>query len=194
TCLRNPNTRNFWLGLVEDYLRSYDVDGLMWGSERQGPLNNAIGASHGGAGDPGSVGCFCKYCLDAARQSGIDADRARRGYGVLESWVKSRRAGKRGPDGAFVSFWRILVEYPEVLAWERLWNEGLRDTYREMYARAHEISPSKGIGWHLWHTNSFAPFYPAEQDYAECGTYSDFLKCVLYYTDGGPQIRPDVRH
>ncbi|MDQ3255886.1 MAG: hypothetical protein M3R15_18645, partial [Acidobacteriota bacterium] len=40
-CLRNPNTRNFWLGMVEDYLRSYDVDGLMWGSERQGPLNNA---------------------------------------------------------------------------------------------------------------------------------------------------------
>jgi hypothetical protein len=34
-CMRNPNTRHFWLALVEDYLRSYDVDGLMWGSERQ---------------------------------------------------------------------------------------------------------------------------------------------------------------
>src|ERR1051326_493949 len=32
-CMRNPNTRNFWLGLVEDYLRSYDLDGLMWRSE-----------------------------------------------------------------------------------------------------------------------------------------------------------------
>ena len=39
-CSRNPNTRQFWLGMVEDYLRSYDVDGLMWGSERQGPLGN----------------------------------------------------------------------------------------------------------------------------------------------------------
>ena len=28
-CHRNPTTRNFWLGLAEDYLRSYDVDGLM---------------------------------------------------------------------------------------------------------------------------------------------------------------------
>ena len=35
-CYRNPNTLNFWLGLTEDYLRSYDVDGLMFGSERQG--------------------------------------------------------------------------------------------------------------------------------------------------------------
>ena len=49
-CYRNPNTLNFWLGLTEDYLlaRSYDVDGLMFGSERQGPLNAALGASHGG--------------------------------------------------------------------------------------------------------------------------------------------------
>src|SRR5437879_768717 len=46
-CLRNPNTREFWLALVEDHLRSYgELDGLMWGSERQGPLNTALGASH----------------------------------------------------------------------------------------------------------------------------------------------------
>ena len=77
-CMRNPNTRSFWLGLVEDYLRSYDVDGLMWGSERQGPLDNAIGANHGGRANPASVGCFCPHCLDAARKAGIDADRARK--------------------------------------------------------------------------------------------------------------------
>ena len=53
------------------------------------------------------------------------------------------RGGKRPVDGAFVTFWRILVEYPEVLAWERLWNEGLRDTYRDMYRKAHEIAPAK---------------------------------------------------
>src|SRR5262245_7814723 len=86
TCPRNPNTRNFWLGMVEDYLRSYDVDGLMWGSERQGPLNNAIGASHGGGGNPGAVGCFCTYCLEAARKEGINAERAREGFRALEAW------------------------------------------------------------------------------------------------------------
>ena len=36
-CYRNPNTMNFWLGLTEDFLRSYPLDGLMFGSERQGP-------------------------------------------------------------------------------------------------------------------------------------------------------------
>src|SRR2546429_3948063 len=77
-CHRNPNTRNFWLGLAEDYLRSYDVDGLMWGSERQGPLDNALAASHGGGGS--GVACFCPHCLEAARQAAIDVDRAREGY------------------------------------------------------------------------------------------------------------------
>ena len=42
-CFNNPNYRNFLTGLVEDYARSYDIDGLMWGSERQGALSNCLG-------------------------------------------------------------------------------------------------------------------------------------------------------
>src|SRR6202166_1566639 len=41
-CFNNPNSRNFLLGLIEDYARSYDIDGIMWCSERMGPLNNVI--------------------------------------------------------------------------------------------------------------------------------------------------------
>jgi len=29
-CFNNPNVNNFLLGLVEDYSRSYDIDGIMW--------------------------------------------------------------------------------------------------------------------------------------------------------------------
>ena len=187
-CYRNPNTRNFWLGLVEDQLRSYDLDGLMFGCERQGPLNAAIGASHGGDPSPGTVGCFCPHCLEAARRETINADRAREGYLQLENWVNALKANARPADGAFVTFWRILVDYPEVLAWERLWTEGLRETYRAMYARAHQIASAKPIGWHIWHTNSFAPFYRAEQDYGKFQQYSDFLKVVMYNNSGGPRM------
>jgi hypothetical protein len=104
------------------------------------------------------------------------------------------RDGRKPTDGAFVTFWRILVQWPEVLAWERLWNEGLHDTYRDMYRKAREVAPSKGIGWHLWHTNSFAPFYRAEQDYAEFSKYSDFLKVVMYNNSGGPRMAQYVRN
>ncbi len=193
-CYRNPNTRNFWLGLVEDHLRTYDVDGLMFGSERQGPLNAAIGASHGGDPAPGTVGCFCPHCLDAARKESVDAERARKGYLELEAWVNGLEAGHKPADGAFVTFWRLLVDYPEILGWERLWNEGLRDTYRALYAKAHEIAPAKPMGWHIWHTNSFAPFYRAEQDYVKFQDYSDFLKVVMYNNSGGPRLARYIRN
>jgi hypothetical protein len=168
-CSRNPNTRNFWLGMVEDYLRSYDVDGLMWGSERQGPLGNALVANHGGQGAGGGIACFCAHCTAAAKQQGIDVERAKAGYMELANWASAIRGttdrpGTRPIDGAFVTFWRLLTKYPEIMAWERLWNEALNDTYRDMYRLAHSIAPNKGIGWHVWHNSAFSPFYRAEQD------------------------------
>jgi hypothetical protein len=194
-CFRNPNTREFWLALVEDHLRSYgELDGLMWGSERQGPLNGALGASHGEGARPSTAACFCPHCLEAARRAGIDAERARQGFLALERWINGMRDGRKPADGAFVTFWRILVEQPEVLAWERLWNEGLRDTYRAMYEKAHALAPDKPIGWHIWHTNSFAPFYRAEQDYGAFGKHSDFLKVVMYNNCGGPRMARYVRN
>src|SRR5206468_568448 len=111
---------------------------------------------------------------DVFRRDVPGFDRARDGYLALERWAAALRAGQRPADGAFVTFWRLLVKYPELLAWERLWNEGLSDTYRDLYRLAKSVAPAKGVGWHIWHNNSFAPLYRAEQDYAEFGNYSDF--------------------
>jgi len=192
-CSRNPNTRNFWLGMVEDYLRSYDVDGLMWGSERQGPLGNAIVANHGGVGAGGGIACFCQYCIAEAKKRGIDVDRAREGYLQLAAFVTAGRDGHRPADGSFVTFWRLLTRYPEIMEWERLWNDALEDTYRDTYHLAKSIAPTKGMGWHVWHNNSFSPFYRAEQDYADYAAYSDFLKVVMYNLCGGERLAQYVR-
>jgi len=76
-CFHNPEVQAFWTALTEDYLRSYPVDGIMWGSERQGPFGNAIGAKHGGAqSDPFEVACFCNFCHMQAKSRGIDVQRA----------------------------------------------------------------------------------------------------------------------
>jgi len=123
-------------------------------------------ASHGG-GNERTIACFCQFCLEEARKEGINVERARAGFLELERWTTAMRNGQKPADGAFVTFWRLLLKYPELLSWEQLWNEGLNDTYRSMYALAHRIAPAKGMGWHIWHNNSFSPFYRAEQDYAE---------------------------
>ncbi len=188
-CFNNPDHRNFLLGLVEDYTRSYDIDGIMWGSERHGALGNALGASHGGRGsDPGKVGCFCQFCERRAKERGVSMERAREGYRALEKFVRDGRAGKRPVDGWYVTFWRILMRHPEILAWEMLFHDSLRDTYAAIYSKVKSIKPQVPVGWHIWHNNSFSPFYRAVQDLQELSKYSDFLKMVMYHNCAGERL------
>ena len=37
-----PTTARWWHSIIEDYCRSYDIDGVMWCNERRSPLDNLI--------------------------------------------------------------------------------------------------------------------------------------------------------
>jgi len=188
-CVNNPDYRNFLTGLVEDYARSYDVDGVMWGSERQGALCDSLGATHDTPPvDPGDVTCFCQFCQAKAKERGINVDRARQGFLELEKFVRSSRSGKRPVDGYFVQFWRLLLRYPELAAWEMLWTDSLRETYAAIYQTVKAAKPAVPVGWHIWHNNSFNPIYRAEQDLHALSDYSDFIKVVMYNNCGGERM------
>jgi hypothetical protein len=45
-CLFHPDVQAFWTGLVTDICKSYDIDGILLFNEHNGPLLNALGASH----------------------------------------------------------------------------------------------------------------------------------------------------
>jgi hypothetical protein len=186
-CPLNPDYRNFIVGLTADYCESYDIDGVMWGSERQGPLHNALSARHGGRSDPSRVTCFCEFHQKAARERGIDVNHAKEGFGKLDQFVRAARANERPNDGYFVEFWRLLLDYPELLAWEKLWTDGQHAVYGDIYQTAKKTRPGVQVGFHIWHANSFSPFFRAEQDYAELAKVADFLKIVLYNNCGGPR-------
>jgi hypothetical protein len=188
-CFNNPNYRNFLLDLVEDYTRSWDLDGIMWGSERQGAFANALGSSAGGLHtDPGRVTCFCQYCQKKGSERGIQFDRVQKGFLALEKFVQAGRQRRRPVDGYYVALWRLMLEYPELLAWENIWHDSLRETYAAIYHKIKSIKPSVGVGWHIWHTNSFSPIYRAEQDLARIAPNSDFLKVVMYNNVAGERL------
>jgi len=191
-CFNNPNYRNWLLGITENWARGYDIDGIMWGSERQGAFSNMLGASHGQA-EGGHVTCFCQYCIAEAKQRGIDPDRAREGFLELQKFVTAGHQGKRPVDGYYVSLWRLMLRYPELLAWEMLWTDSLRETYAAMYAKVKSVNPAIGMGWHIWHNNSFSPLYRAEQDLTELSKYSDFLKMVMYNNCAGERMVNYIR-
>ncbi len=188
-CVNNPNYRNFFTGLVEDFARSYEIDGIMWGSERQGALSDSLGATHDTPPiDPGNVTCFCEFCQAKAKEQGINPERAKAGFLELEKFVRASRSGKRPSDGYFVQFWRILLRYPELAAWEMLFTDSLRENYAAIYKTVKTARPAIPVGWHIWHNTSFNPIYRAEQDWNELSKYSDFIKVVMYSNCGGERM------
>jgi hypothetical protein len=186
-CPLHPDYREFITGLTRDYCQSYALDGVMWGSERQGPLHNALAAKYDGAGDASRATCFCEHHQKAARERGINVVRAKEGFGKLDQFVRAARARQRPNDGYFVEFWRLLLDYPELLAWEKLWTDGKHAIYSDVFHAAKESRPAVQVGFHIWHLNSFSPFFRAEQNYAEFTKVADFLKIVAYNNCGGPR-------
>lgn len=186
-CFNNPNYRNWLLGMAENWARTYSIDGIMWGSERQGAFLNMLGASHGRA-EGGHVTCFCRYCVAKAKERGIDPERARQGFLALQQFVAAAHESRRPVDGYYVTLWRLMLRYPELLAWETLWTDSLRETYAAMHDKIKSINPTLQIGWHIWHNNSFSPFYRAEQDLAAIAPHSDFLKIVMYNNCAGERM------
>jgi hypothetical protein len=160
----------------------------MWGSERQGAFSNALGAHAGSPGTPMRVTCFCQYCQAKAKERGIDPERAKKGFMELAKFVENSRNGQRPTDGYYVALWRLMLYYPELLAWEMLWTQSLRETYAAIHGRIKEVKPSLQVGWHIWHNNSFNPIYRAEQDLQAIAPSSDFLKIVIYNNCGGERM------
>lgn len=183
-CLNNPLVRNFLSSLVEDWTKSYELDGVMWCSERQGPLNHIIDAHQGHT----TLTCFCKYCTEKGAQKGIHVQRARLGLMQLDQWVRAAWTQPRPSDGYFVTFWRILLEYPEILAWEKFWTDSQHEVFGRIYGTVKSIDRNLLAGFHIMHLMSFSPFYRAEQDYRTLRQYADVLKICMYNNCGGPRM------
>jgi len=184
-CLCHPDVRGFWTGLATDLCTSYDIDGILFFNERNGPLLNALGASHAQRLASSSVTCFCEHHRAAAKERGIDFERARQGYRKLDQFVQAALKGERPSDGYFVEFWRLLAEWPEIIAWDRLFDATKHRVLAEINAAVKSVRPGLSVGFHIEHVNSFNPIFRATRSYAELATMADFLKVVVYNNCGG---------
>lgn len=185
-CFNHPDYRAHLQGKIESLLNGYpsEVDGIAWGCERMGPFQNAIGGTWSTVG----ISCFCEHCRAKARQQEISAVRAQTGYRKLDELFRAASQDQRPVDGYFVTFWRLLQEYPEILSWERLWTDTYHEVRSELYGAAKAISPQKPFGFHIMQNMTFSPFYRAEEDYSRTKDYADYLKLATYNNAGGPRM------
>ena len=193
-CLYNPNVRAFWTGLARDLCKSYDIDGVLFFNERNGPLLNALGASHAQSIASARVTCFCEHHQRAARAAGINFDRAREGYTRLDQFIQNALANKRPSDGYFVEWWRLLVEYPEIIAWDRLFDAAKHQVLADVNTAVKEIRKELKVGFHIEHVNSFNPVFRATRSYEDLATKADFLKVVVYNNCGGERYASFIRN
>jgi hypothetical protein len=191
-CFNHPDYRAHLIGKVESVLAGYpnNVDGITWGCERMGPLDNMIGGGWATAG----ISCFCPFCRAKAKERGISVERAKEGYLKLDTLFREAQKHQRPNDGYFVTFWRILLEYPEILAWHTLWNDSYHEVRAELYGTAKTIAPKKPFGFHIVQNVTFSPFYSAVEDYGKLKNYADFLKIATYSNAGGGRMVSFVNH
>ncbi|MCW3092630.1 MAG: hypothetical protein JWP81_3699, partial [Ferruginibacter sp.] len=168
-----------------DICKSYSVDGILFFNERNGPLLNALGASHSQSIDSSRATCFCEHHQRAAKERGINFGRAKEGYVKLDKFVQASLKGERPSDGYYVEFNRLLLEYPEIIAWDQLFDQGKHQVLGQVYAAVKGVNKNLQVGFHVEHVNSFNPFYRATRNYEDLATKADFLKVVAYNICGG---------
>ncbi|MDR1531318.1 MAG: hypothetical protein LBS62_03895 [Clostridiales bacterium] len=207
-CLLNPEYRAYHCAVVEDQLRGYPIDGVIFNTERNGPLTGVlIGSGVSTMGRKPYAGtCFCPYCLEEAHRRGIDASKAKEGFlRLLEfserSWLAALknkdpfaipgmaltdiRDTSPPPEGYFVEFLRIISRFPEVLAWNQMWYDNMLSLFAEVYGTAKAVSPSRKVGFHVWHPRAFNPFMRALFNVREMRRYCDWIKPKMDHTCGG---------
>ena len=193
-CFLAPDVREFWKATCVDLCTSYDIDGILLFNERGGPFLNALGASHNQSIQSSRVTCFCEHHRKAAQARGIDIERVKEGYRKLDTFVQGSLSNKRPVDGYYVEFSRLMGAYPEVYAWNQLFDMGKSQILSDAYNAVKGVNKNQQVGFHIEHVNSFNPFYRATRGYADMAKIADFLKVVVYNNCGGERYANFIRN
>jgi len=108
--------------------------------------------------------------------------------------VQNSLKDQRPSDGYFVEFQRLLLKFPEIVAYDRLFDIGKHEVLSEVKSAVKAVNPKLQIGFHIEHVNSFNPFFRATRSYADLATHADFLKVVVYNNCGGERYANFIRN
>lgn len=176
--LANPHYLAWWRSVLDDWFHNYELDGLLWGIERQSPLMDMLG------GD--TTTGFDRYFLEEAHRRGLDSQRAIAGYRAIEDWLARVKGGARPRDGFFITFLRQLLHHPEVLMWEKMWLDAHQNFYYQIAGTVKFFNPKYEMAYGIWQViNTFNPYLKAQYDFADLAHYADWLKPVLYDVPAG---------
>jgi len=188
TCVNRPDWLAYQMHLHAAIFEAHpQVEGFLFMHERSGPMQQLTSP------DPWqgefNPTCFCHDCEALGRRRGIAVERAKLG---MRTMVKLLRDHPRHQvrDGMFVGFWRVLLEYPEILAWEKLQWDSLHAYRKRIAAAIREARPGTRIGYHFQHCTMNANFpWRAGDDPVRTREFADFVKASVYPAVSGFRYR-----
>ncbi|HEY4334287.1 MAG TPA: hypothetical protein VGM89_00270 [Puia sp.] len=192
-CFYKPDVREFWKAVVTDISSSYDIDGVLFFNERNGPLTNTIGANFDVGFHASRITCFCDDHKRAAEAHHLDFERVKEGFRRLDILVQQTLKGTRPTDGYYVEFERLILNYPEMVAYHQIFDFGKHEILRDVKEAVKAVNKDLQVGFHIEHENSFNPFYRATRDYEDLAARADFLKVVAYNNAGGERYASFIR-
>jgi hypothetical protein len=179
--LLNPHYRTWWRSIIDDWFSNHELDGMLWGIERQSPLMDIFRADS-------STG-FDEYFIAEGRARGIDPQRAIAGYRAVDEFLGRVRKGERPRDGVFIMLLRLLLHHPEVLMWEKMWLDAHLSFAQEISGAVRFYDPKHEVGYGIWQViNTYNPYLKAQYDQSEYAHGADFLKPVLYNVPAGARF------
>ena len=178
-CFNHPEYIAYWYSVIEDLIRSHRfLKGFKFGQERGGPLLAALGKDTTGT-------CFCKHCISLAKKRGIHIEKAKKGFLALQDFGNKINAGEKTLNGNFVTFLRILTQYPDVLGWEQFWMDSRDMQRKRMYHQIKSIQENIQVGWHIDHGMTWDLFMRATWDYSKMSQHADWLSVAVYFDSMG---------
>jgi hypothetical protein len=180
----HPAYRQWIHSMIEDQVRNYDLDGVMWCNERRSPLDQMVAGQ--------APGDFSAAARREALERGIDVERVR--IAMLNVWdyFQRARSGEEFVDGSLIEFMRVLLANPEVLIWERFWLERNKDLDRELYGLVKWCNPNLSFGLNVWNRNHFNPIRKAQWPWEEQTLYADWVKPITYQHQAGLIYRREM--
>ena len=173
----NPDYRNWIHSMIEDQVRNYDIDGVMWCNERNSPIDTLIQGQ--------CPGDFSEQSRREAKEFGLNVTECRDALLRIYEFMQEAISGKNFIDGTLIEFLRLILENPEALIWEKFWLKRNKDLDRELYGLVKWCKPELPFGLNIWNRNHFNIIRKAQWPWHEQTFYADFVKPITYQHQAG---------
>lgn len=186
-CVNHPEWRKFQMSLHADLFKQHPyLKGFLFMHERRGPMNFL----HQWKAwfENTNPRCFCQYCTEKGKQNGLRPEEARAGFQKLVSLFAGEDSLAR--DGFMVGFFRILRDYPDVLAWEKLMWDSIFDYRKDVIKAIRNVKKEAVIGYHYQHAGLLGDlFWRVGENPEYAKEAADWIKPSVYPGVSGYRLK-----